>query len=277
MEFIVLADNGTGTNYQKKVAKSMEKLIESNPQISNIIIAGDNIYPEGCIKLSDNKFDSKFQNPYKNINLPFHLCLGNHDYGYEKDNSQTQIDYTNSSYNHNKKWNLPSKWYTKKFQCCEIFFIDTNFDKLTLNEINKQYDFIKNKYKKSKSKWKILCGHHTLRSIAFHGNAEPQHEEFMNRLYKNKIRFDLYLCGHDHCKTLIMIGKYKIPTLVIGTGGENYTDNKLFFNNLKKDNSVLYYFSPNLGVCHMKCDEISINLTCYNENLIKEYSHTILK
>ena len=32
------------------------------------------------------------------------------------------------------------------------------------------------------------------------------------------------------------------------------------------------FFSPNLGICHMKCNNKSMTLTCYNELLQKEYS-----
>ena len=48
-------------------------------------------------------------------------------------------------------------------------------------------------------------------------------------------------------------------------------------DNLKNDNSILHYFSPYLGVCHMKCTRKSLTLTCYNEKLKKEYQYTIKK
>ena len=43
------------------------------------------------------------------------------------------------------------------------------------------------------------------------------------------------------------------------------------------DDSSLEYFSPNLGVCYMKCNDNSLSLTCYNEKLQKEYNYTMKK
>ena len=44
---------------------------------------------------------------------------------------------------------------------------------------------------------------------------------------------------------------------------------------MNHDNSILHYFSPHLGVCHMKCTRKSLTLTCYNEKLQKEYQYKI--
>ena len=73
MELILISDTGSGETEQYKVAKSMEKLIDKNPSISAVIIAGDNIYPHGCVSVNDIQFIDKFKKPYSNINLPF--CL----------------------------------------------------------------------------------------------------------------------------------------------------------------------------------------------------------
>ena len=78
-------------------------------------------------------------------------------------------------------------------------------------------------------------------------------------------------------KSLIHVGKHNIPTLVIGTGGKSYDDSLVFLDNTKYDNSQLDFFSPNLGVCHMKCNDKSMTLTCFNESLQKEYNYTMKK
>jgi len=271
-ECIILGDSGSGTDGQILVAKSMEEIIKDRP-IESVIIVGDNIYPDGCQTVDDKQFNTKFRDPYQNINLPFYLCLGNHDY---HTNPQSQIDYTFSKYNLDKKWNMPSKWYTQRFPFCDMFFIDTNFKHLQEDIIQKQLNDTIQSIKKSKKRWKILCGHHTWRSVGGHGNAEERHEKFMDDLL-TKVKIDIYICGHDHCKSLIKVGKHNIPTLVIGTGGKSYDDSLLFLEKTDQDNSVLEYFSPNLGVCHMKCNEKVFSLTCYNEHLEEEYQYVSKK
>ena len=274
MECILIADTGSGESEQYKVATSIENLIRRYPKISSVIIAGDNIYPDGCNDIHDEQFNTKFRNIYQNINLPFYLCLGNHDY---HKNARSQVDYTYSQYNEDKKWNIPSKWYTKNFPSCDFFFIDTNFEWLSESVIQKQLRDTVKSIKNSNKKWKVLCGHHTWRSVGGHGNAEPRHEEFMDDLLK-RVKIDLYVCGHDHCKSLIMVGKHKIPTLVIGTGGKYYDESYFYVDKMKEeDDSVLEYFSPNIGACYMKCDDKSLSLTCYNEKLQKEYKYAMKK
>ena len=279
LELIVTGDTGSGNQSQKDVALSMEKLIQRNPKIESVLLVGDNIYESGCYGVDDPQFDEKFQIPYQNIHLPFLLCLGNHDYGTHVSNySQFQIDYTTSKYNKDKKWNMPSKWYSQSYSHADIFFIDTNMDWLNEFEIRKQLRDTILSINNSNKKWKILCGHHPWRSVGGHGNADKNLEIFMKALV-SKVSIDLYVCGHDHCKSIIEVpfNNKMIPTLVIGTGGKIYDEELFNLTNLEKDNSILQYFSPNLGVCHMKIDNHSLKLICYNEKLEEEYKYTIKK
>ena len=272
-ECILTGDTGSGNDDQYLVSESMSKLIAKNPKIQSVMIVGDNIYPDGCQTVDDEQFITKFQDPYKNIDLPFYLCLGNHDYHTK---AQTQIDYTFSKHNKDHKWNMPKKWYSQQFPQCEFFFIDTNFEYYSESVINKQLQDTIQSIKNSKKKWKILCGHHTWRSVGGHGNAEKRHETFMNDLL-TKVKIDLYVCGHDHCKSIIKVGSHKTLTLVIGTGGKSYDETIFYPEKMNSDNSILEFFSPNLGVCHMKCKKDSLTLICYNELLEKEYQYRIKK
>ena len=276
MELIFVGDTGSGEREQYIVARSMEKLIKRNKKIKSVVIVGDNIYPEGCHSLEDEQFITKFQKPYRNIHLPFYLCLGNHDYGSEfSDNSQIQIKYTFSEYNTDKKWNIPYNWYTKSFPQCDLFIIDTNFERLSESQIRTQLNDTIQNIKKSTKQWKILCGHHTWRSVGGHGTAENQHELFMNRLLQS-VSIDLYVCGHDHCKSIIEMKKNKTHTLVIGTGGKSY-DSEMFYPEKLNETELLHFYSPNLGICHMKCTKKTLSLTCYNDKLKEEYSFKINK
>ena len=118
MTFLFIGDMGTSDHYQKLVAKSMEKLIKHH-KVKFICGLGDNIYEFGVKSVTDIKFKKHFEEPYKNINLKFYMCLGNHDYGTILFNHMIpndfkhQIEYTNLS----KKWYLPKRYYIfkKKF------------------------------------------------------------------------------------------------------------------------------------------------------------------
>ena len=279
MEFILTGDTGTGEKEQYSVATSMKKLIKKYPKIKSVILVGDNMYPTGCSSVEDKQFVTKFQKPYQAIKLPFYLCLGNHDYGTMNNNvSDIQVRYTYSELNTTKKWNMPNKWYTQSFPHCDFFFIDTNLEWLSESSIKQQLRDTIDSIQKSKKKWKILCGHHTWRSVGGHGNAEIQFETFMNKLLQ-QVTIDVYVCGHDHCKSIIEVPRHKdiIKALVIGTGGKKYDESLFYLENLDEDKSILQFFSPNLGICHMKCNKNSLHFTFYNEKLQQEYSYTIQK
>jgi len=43
----------------------------------------------------------------------------------------------------------------------------------------------------------------------------------------NEVDFDLYMCGHDHCKNIIkttLPNNKTVHNLVVGTGGKKYDE-----------------------------------------------------
>ena len=296
INFIIIGDMGKGTKEQYQVADSMSKFMKKQ-KYSFIHGLGDNIYPDGCKDTNDPLFKSNFEKPYKKLpnHIKWYMCLGNHDYGYApffassvlpqgvnqmlfRDNSKSQLDYHTESQKKGGKWVMPSRFYTHTKGPIEFFVLDTNFDRISSDLIKEQRKYIKNAIKKSKKRWKILVGHHTWRSVAEHGSAEfPELEEFLNDL-GNNTDIDMYLCGHDHCKSLIMkpLKKRKIPLIVCGTGGERY-DYNVYLSKLKDDKSELEYFSPNLGICTMECSRNTLRATFYDEKCREEYSHLFEK
>ena len=281
MKFIVSSDTGSGEKEQYLVADSMLRLTKRNP-IDSILLLGDNIYEDGVSSIEDPQFKTKFEDPYRKINKKFYMCLGNHDYGNSyftigKGRENYQVQYSKFS----DKWHMPSKYYSFKRGPCEFFFLDTNFEFMNEMDIMKQYNEMLRKIKNSKSKWNIVCGHHTWRCVGGHGNAEKRHEIFMNDLLKQGARIDLYMCGHDHCKNLILkknpYRNQEIPVVVIGTGGKSYPKEFLNLDNMKKDESELLFHSPNLGSILLDASKQKLKLSFLNEKLEEEMVHQIGK
>ena len=247
MNCIIIGDYGTSDKFQKLVANSMVDLIKGN-NIKFICGLGDNIYEGGVKSVSDNKFQTHFEEPYKDIKLRFYQCIGNHDYGpiyfnHIPDDYKHQIEYTKLS----KKWYLPKRYYhySKKMGNLKVdfFVLDTNIDLMNEKEILDQLEYFKDKILKSNADWRILYGHHTYRSVAGHGNAEPVLENFLNALFSYG-KIDLYMCGHDHTKQLIQtkINKKDITMIVCGTGGKPYN-----YGNNYQNTPDLIFSSHNLG------------------------------
>lgn len=273
MNIIFIGDFGTSDIYQYKVAKSMGKLIKDH-KIKLICGLGDNIYENGVSSVKDIKFNTHFEEPYKNIKVKFYNCLGNHDYGKVflnkiSEDYKYQINYTNVS----NKWYLPDRYYhySKNLNGVKVnfFVLDTNIDLMNKNEINEQLEYFMNHIKKSNADWNVLYGHHTYRSVSGHGNSEPDLEDFLNKLFSlNKI--DIYMCGHDHTKQHII--KDNLHILVSGCGGKPYD----YVTNLKNMNDCkLNCLSKNLGVGILKFKKKKVDIEFYDENNLLEYKYSI--
>ena len=269
---ILLGDMGSGYTEQHEVAKLIERIIKKKSK--NLICGlGDNIYEDGCKTINDIKFKTNFEDPYKNISdkNKFHMCLGNHDY---HSNYKAQIQYGILSSKLGKKWVMPHNYYTYSANNIDFFVIDTNIEHMTDLLIIKQYNKIKQYMNKSKNKWKIMYGHHPLRSIGGHGNARKKLEQMIKGLisYGN---VDIYMSGHDHSKQLIKmnINNRDVYQIICGTGGKP-GDPYINMNNMR--DSELLFFSNIIGVCNIRSIDNNLILDFLNTK-IKEFSYNFKK
>ncbi len=283
VRFSVIGDMGSGNNYQYQVANSLHYII-NKLKSSFVCGLGDNIYDSGCNSPDDNQFITKFEKPYSKISddTKFFMCLGNHDYGsllglINIDNSINQILYSRLSQQNNQKWILPDKYYTFKKGNIQFYVLDTNIDRMTESQIKRQLNFIKKKIRESKSKWNIVYGHHTWRSVGGHGNADKDLEKFFNSIF-NSGKIDLYMCGHDHSKQFILKKLPKNNTMhimVCGTGGKN-TDYVFEPSNLDENDSKLLHFSDTLGTAFINSNGNNLEIMFFNLKN-PEFKYTIKK
>ena len=281
--FILLGDMGTGMKDQITVAERIhEKINEVNKKDIFVCGLGDNIYEGGVYSVNDNQFTTKFEKPYEKISddVKFYMCLGNHDYGDNLDltnNSQHQVDYGIQSQKEGKKWVMPSKYYTFKKKNIQFFIMDTNFEFMDDQEIKSQLIYLIKEINQSDKPWKILIGHHTLRSVGGHGNAEPggKMEHFFQELF-TKCKLHLYICGHDHNKQVIetTIGNKNTSLVVCGTGGKKY-HNVTNLKNVK--DGELQFASSNLGYGLCQCSKKELTIKFYDEENNNEYIYKLNK
>jgi tartrate-resistant acid phosphatase type 5 len=279
MSFYVLGDMGSGEESQNQVARALKEKIGNKKTF--ICGLGDNIYEQGVSSVDDEQFNDKFEKPYSIISddVTFWMCLGNHDYGYSNlslnpvKNAEYQIKYSKKS----KKWNLPKKYYTFKKGNVEFFVLDTNLDMYSLPQIKKQLQYMKKAIQQSNAQWKIVYGHHTLKSIGGHGEEDTEEfEQFFTELFK-AAPFDLYMCGHDHNKQVInyIINNKQLVLIVCGTGGKVYEDD-INFNRLD-DDCDLEFYSNNLGFGEVNTFHNKLRISFFDGDGSLEYIHEINK
>jgi len=186
LRFAAIADNGFGSPDQFAVAKSMWDTYQQKPY-GFVLMAGDNIYAYGEIKLAKAYFEEPYA-PLLKENVKFYAVLGNHDI-IKTNNGLDQINY--------KPFNMNDRYYsfTKgdvNEGTVEFFAIDTNNNA----PWDAQLTWLDQQLAKSTAPWKIVYGHHPLYSSGRHGSNPELAAKLAPIFAKHKV--PLYLCGHDH-------------------------------------------------------------------------------
>jgi hypothetical protein len=232
VRFAAMGDTGKGNSGQYQVAAAVQAKCAASG-CDFVLLLGDNIYDSGVSSPDDPQFQTKFEQPYANINLPFYVILGNHDYGgngagYEFSKGPYEVEYSSRS----TKWRMPATYYRFREQHVEFFALDTNSQ--MYNRADDQRADVPRWIAASTATWKIALGHHPYLSNGTHGNAGEYDgvpfipiangagvKDFFEAVVCGKV--DLYLCGHDHSR------QWLTPTcngteLVVSGAGASTTD-----------------------------------------------------
>jgi hypothetical protein len=214
---IFIGDSGTGNKKQKNVSKAIKKYCLSNKCLEGYIL-GDVIYDKGVISVDDDQFQQKFEQPYKDLNFPFYIMFGNHDYLGCK---ECYLKYSS------RLWKMPGYFYKRNIENVDLFIIDTlNFD-------YKQQSWLKNELKKSQSTLKIVLGHHPIITFDEAHSSEfwSGKKELEEILCRNKV--EMYFSGHSHILEYID-SNHTCGFKQIISGGGGADPRKIKKNNIDK-------------------------------------------
>lgn len=207
VRFIALGDGGEGNSTQYQVADAVKAVCDIQG-CDFALYLGDNIYYTGPDSVDDVQFEDKFELPYAEVNFPFYVILGNHDYGgngagYEFWKDQYEIEYTL----HSEKWTMPDNYYAFDAGPTQFFGLDTTA--MYWGFYQDQLSWIQEHLATSSARWKFGYGHHPYISNGPHGNAGEYDgwdempisngdgvKEFMDSTVCGQL--DVYFCGHDH-------------------------------------------------------------------------------
>ncbi|XAR47989.1 Acid phosphatase [Bertholletia excelsa] len=229
LSVLVVGDWGRrGTYNQSKVGRQMG-IKGEELDIDFVISTGDNFYDDGLTGVHDPAFDDSFVNIYTapSLQKQWYAVLGNHDYRGDVLAQLSPILTKRDS-----RW-LCLRSYILNAEIAEFFFVDTTpfqdkyFEKpedhtYDWRDVLPREDYLSNLLKdvdealrESTAKWKIVVGHHTIRSAGHHGNTVELVEKLLPTLEANNV--DLYVNGHDHC--LQHISSLHSPLQFLTSGG----------------------------------------------------------
>ncbi len=268
VRFIALGDGGEGNDGQYGVADVVEQVCAERG-CEFALYLGDNFYDVGVDSSMDVQFQDKFELPYADLDLPFYITLGNHDYGTlgnEWFKSQAQIDYSQFS----DKWTLPNEWYA--FEAAHVTFVSIDSAQLFWNHnVGDQSEFLQGVLAASDSQHTVVFAHHPYISNGRHGNAGNYEgvsfvpivngeniEDFVNDEVCGNV--DVYFSGHDHnmqwhpttCGTNFIVS---------GSAAKN-TD----FENRDNNPPVLYQDDQTPGFAWVEIDGSTMTMAWYDMN-----------
>ncbi|KAG8634811.1 hypothetical protein MANES_17G089100v8 [Manihot esculenta] len=210
LSLLVIGDWGRrGAYNQSHVARQMG-IIGEELDIDFIISTGDNFYDNGLKGVDDPLFYESFTNIYTATSLQkqWYSVLGNHDYRGDVEAQLSPVLREMDS-----KW-LCLRSFIVDTEIADFFSVDTTpFVEKYFTEKEHNYDWsgilprqnylsnllkdLDKSLKESTAKWKIVVGHHTIKSAGHHGNTQELSSQLLPILLENNV--DLYINGHDHC------------------------------------------------------------------------------
>ncbi|XP_052186128.1 purple acid phosphatase 17-like [Diospyros lotus] len=232
LSFLVIGDWGRhGLYNQSEVAFQMGR-IGKELDIDFVMSTGDNFYDSGLKGVNDPAFRESFSKIYtdKSLQKPWYSVLGNHDY---RGNAKAQLN--------SRLRSIDPRWFCfRSFilntGIAEFFFVDTTpfVDNYFTDPDGQIYDWrgiqhrpsylcsllkeLDMAIKRSTAKWKIVVGHHTIRSIGHHGDTPELIERLLPILKDNDV--DFYINGHDHCLERISCVDSRMEFLTSGAGSK---------------------------------------------------------
>ncbi len=227
--FAALGDWGRDTPEQHHVAAAMGRAA-AEARSDFVLAIGDNFYSDGVTSVDDPLWQSVFEGVYTHpaLQVPWYALLGNHDY---RGNPQAQIDYAARS----KRWRMPARYYQVADAALvradtDLFAIDTSpfVERYRANDgmigsntrsqdTARQLAWLDQALSQSRAKWKLVTGHHPIRSG---GSGHGDQPEIIAQVLPilNRHGVQAYIAGHDH--DLQHIRRDRIDMIQCGGGME---------------------------------------------------------
>jgi tartrate-resistant acid phosphatase type 5 len=296
--FIAIGDAGKGNADQRRVAVALRDVCAQRG-CDFVLMLGDNIYDSGVKSVTSPEWQTKFEQPYHDVDLPFYVALGNHDYGgklifnypglgNEFKLGKVEVDYTKVS----TKWTLPATHYTFTWNHVGFIVLDTNSIMWSNKTYGDQAAWLPQAMLEVADKdWLFVVGHHPYRSNGSHGNAgNYDAPEFAGIPIPNPLPvkngaavkkfFDQHVCGlgqiyfsgHDHSRQWLDEPGELCGTQMI-VSGAGATATKL----RDRGNKTFYQDASKVGFMYVDVDDDRFTGTFYDGDGQVDFTRTFTK
>ncbi|KAG6402656.1 hypothetical protein SASPL_134858 [Salvia splendens] len=281
LQVLVVGDWGRKGDYNQAQLANQMGITTEKMDIDFVISTGDNFYEDGLTDENDAAFHKSFTDIYTAPSLQkmWYNVLGNHDY---RGDALAQLGRILKA--------RDSRWFCMKSfildaEIVEFFFIDTTpfQDKYFTDPENHVYDWrgvlprekylstlvknLESGLKESKAKWKIVIGHHTIKSASEHGNTQELVDKVLPILEANGV--DLYINGHDHCLQQIASSKSALQFLTSGGGSKAWRG---VYNWTNLNEMKFFYDGQGFMTLHITPHQIDVKFYDISGNILHKWS-----
>lgn len=283
VRFIALGDAGEGNPEQYEVADAIAAVCALEG-CDFAVYLGDNFYDGGVYAVDDEQFQYKFELPYADLDFPFYVVLGNHDFGeipIEFWRTDYQVEYTQ----HSSKWTMPAHHYAFEAGDAAFFALDTNKLMLGIDQGDQKRFIRKQATAFAHKTWRLAFGHHPWRSNGKHGNAGNYEGAFyditgivrgdeIKAFFDNDLcaRVDIYLSGHDHNRQWLEATRRCGVDYIVSGAGAKLTD---FVH--RDNNPTLYEDDATEGFIWIELDGNTATIRFYDKTGHLEHEGVIVK
>ncbi|XWS69461.1 hypothetical protein CRYUN_Cryun04dG0181000 [Craigia yunnanensis] len=193
LSFLVVGDWGRKGRYNQSIVAFQMGLMGQKLDIDFVISTGDNFYEDGLSGVDDPAFNQSFTSIYTapSLKKQWYNVLGNHDY---RGDVEAQLSHILRE--KDKRW-LCLRSFILTAGFVEFFFVDTTpfvdtyfmdpgDDTYDWKGVSPREDYLSNlledvdaALKKSNATWKIVVGHHTIKSAGHHGVTKELVEQLV--------------------------------------------------------------------------------------------------
>ncbi|CAL1392533.1 unnamed protein product [Linum trigynum] len=266
LSLLVVGDWGRRGHFNQTIVASQMGRIGKELDIDFVVSTGDNFYDDGLKGPHDPAFEESFTEVYtaESLQKPWYTILGNHDY---RGDAVAQLNPFLRKVD--SRW-LCLRNFMVDTEIATFFFVDTTpFVDKYYTEESHTYDWrgvsprkaylanllkdLETALRESSSRWKIVVGHHAIRSAGHHGDTEELIQHLLPILKANNV--DLYVNGHDHCLEHISSHDSPIQYLTSGAGSKAWRgDTK------KYDERVMKFFYDGQGFMSMQLTNANVEV-----------------
>nr|CAB3489992.1 unnamed protein product [Digitaria exilis] len=228
---LAVGDWGRRGQFNQSMVAEQMGIIGKKMDIDFVVNVGDNFYKNGLTGVDDKAFEESFTNIYtaESLQKPWYTNF------FFIDTTPFVLKYWNEPKNDTYDWRgvAPREAYIAN----------------VLKDLNAAL-------KQSKATWKIVIGHHAIRSVSNHGDTQELVQQLLPILKANGV--DMYINGHDHCLEHISSRDSSIQYLTSGGGS------KAWRGSFTPNTDKLEFFYDGQGFMSLQLTKTEAHLAFYD-------------